>query len=252
MTAVVKIQELTKLHSPGRGVEGLELVIEPGEVCGIVGPNGSGKTTALHCLTGLQKADRIVGTIAGHVPGSVEAKKVVTFAPDDLDLPKYLTGSELLQMHAAARGDSSVARYVDFAEAFGLADALGGLLSEYSHGMKRKAMLACALGSRPHMVIYDEPFRGLDTESVLLLRSLMKQLSEAGTAQLVATHDLVLAADFSRTTVLRLSQHVGTLYGDQYTGNERHREFEEDFLKMTGLAASVQNKLTDLKVKESQ
>lgn len=203
MTATLTLSALIKDYGRCRVLHGIDLGVRPGEVHGLLGPNGSGKTTTLHIATGL--IDDFGGrvTICGHDVRTKESRRELGFCPDDLPLPQSLTGREYLVFHDRLRRRDDRAAARDLAEAFGLTPDLDRGIVEYSHGMRRKLQLAAATMHRPRLLILDEPYRGLDPEATIVLRDLIGSFTRRGTAVLVATHDMLRAErDCDTLTVL--------------------------------------------------
>jgi ABC-type multidrug transport system ATPase subunit len=165
---------LEKSYGPTRALAGLDLAVETGIILGVLGPNGSGKTTAVRVLTTLLRADRGTARVAGYdvVTESTQVRRHIGLAGQSAALDESLTGSGNLVMigqlcrlprHAAQ------ARAAELLSQFGLADAADRGVKTYSGGMRRRLDLAASLVTRPPILFLDEPSTGLDPRSRLVL-----------------------------------------------------------------------------------
>lgn len=187
------------------------LRLEAGKIYGLLGPNGSGKTTGLHILTGLLTPTEGSVLIGGVPITEKRSRDLYGFAPDDLPLPVALTGREYLEFHHAMRRRKDGPRARDLADLFGLADDLDKQVGQYSHGMRRKLQVIAALSHEPQIVILDEPFRGLDPDAAAALRDVLTGFSRSGRTVLIATHDLLRAErDCDEVTILANGRVVAT------------------------------------------
>ena len=116
--------------------------------------------------------------------------------PDNPDIYEFLTGIQYLNFIADIYGVSTAdreSRIAEYAKAFEITDALGDLVSGYSHGMKQKLVLISALIHEPKLLIMDEPFVGLDPKAAFLLKEYMRKMTEQGCAIFFSTHVLDVA-----------------------------------------------------------
>ncbi|WP_186317552.1 ABC transporter ATP-binding protein [Curtobacterium sp. 9128] len=191
--AVLRVRQISKRYRKDVALQELDLEIPAGEIHGLLGSNGSGKTTALHMITGILSADSGTVQHMGIPLAETASRLQFGFAPDDLPLPLGLTGSEFLQLHDAFRDRRDFSRAEEYAGVFGVRDALSRPMAAYSHGMKRKLQLVAALMHEPSLLILDEPFRGLDPQTSGVLEDAITFFTAAGGSVLMATHDLLRA-----------------------------------------------------------
>ncbi len=196
---MLKISHLTK-HYPGsgKGITDLSLHIQPGDLYAFIGHNGAGKTTTLKAVCGIHGFDAGQITIGGVdlQENSLLAKQQLAYIPDDPELFDYLTGIQYLNFVADIFGLSADIRRAEiekYADRFQITQALGDLISTYSHGMKQKLAITAALLHSPRLLILDEPFVGLDPKAAMTLKNLMRQLCESGGAVFFSTHVLEVA-----------------------------------------------------------
>lgn len=234
--AVISVADLRKSYRKVRAVAGVSLEVRGGEAYGLLGPNGSGKSTTLHALVGIVRPSGGAATICGFDSRSLEARRLLGFVPDDLGMPETLSGGEFLDFVRSLYGVRDLSRTELLCRVLGLEDALGRLIEEYSHGMKKKLRVVAALLHGPRALVLDEPFGGLDPEAAINLKRLISSEKAKGTAVFVATHDL-LAAEHYCDRIGILSDGVLVAEG---TANQLFERFgsdslEEVFLKASGL-----------------
>ncbi|WP_158247651.1 ABC transporter ATP-binding protein [Actinomyces qiguomingii] len=174
---------------------GLTLEIGRGSVFGLLGPNGSGKTTSVRLLTGLIPADsgriELLGrTVTRDSAPSLRSRVGVQ---SDYSLYQELSLRENLAFWGELMGmkaDHVRTRTEELAEMFGLAERLDSRLGEFSKGMALKAVLARTLLARPEVVFLDEPTAGLDPEAAEELLEYLRRIADQGAAVFVCTHQL--------------------------------------------------------------
>ena len=192
------IKNMSKTYQGGKkAVDGLSLMVKPGDIYGFIGHNGAGKTTTIKSIVGIHD---FVGEILVNGmdvrKNSLECKRIMAYIPDNPDLYEYLTGIQYLNFIADIYEISRELREERIkkeTEDFGIYSALGDLISTYSHGMKQKLAIIGALIHEPKLLILDEPFVGLDPEASLILKEKMHGLCEKGSAIFFSTHVLEVA-----------------------------------------------------------
>ncbi len=193
MMAAIETQGLTKRYGRLVAVEDLNLVVERGEVFGILGPNGSGKTTTILMLLGLteptQGSVRVLGRDPVREP--LKVKRKVGYLPDTVGFYDELSGRENLRYTAALnglRGPAVEARIEELLDQMGLLDAADRPVRTYSRGMKQRLGLADVLLKEPELVILDEPTLGLDPQAAHEFLHLIRSLKERGLTVLLSSH----------------------------------------------------------------
>ncbi len=195
---MLKIEGLTKKYGDKKAVDNLSLHIKAGEIYGFIGHNGAGKTTTLKACTGILQFDEgniwVDGVSIKDNP--VECKKKIAYIPDNPDLYDFMTGIQFLNFVAdifsvsAAEREEKIHKFSDM---FELTKDLAQPISAYSHGMKQKLAIISALIHEPKLIIMDEPFVGLDPKASFLLKEIMRDLCERGSAIFFSTHVLDVA-----------------------------------------------------------
>ncbi|MBO4626689.1 MAG: ABC transporter ATP-binding protein [Lachnospiraceae bacterium] len=193
------IRDLDKIYKgTTKGVTGITLHVEKGDIYAFIGHNGAGKTTLLKAITGIHEFDRGAVIIDGLdiTKQPEEVKRRIAYVPDNPDIYEFMTGIQYLNFIADIYGVSAAereARIAEYAGKFEITDSLGDLVSGYSHGMKQKLVLISALLHAPKLLIMDEPFVGLDPKASFLLKEIMREMTAAGGAIFFSTHVLDVA-----------------------------------------------------------
>jgi ABC-2 type transport system ATP-binding protein len=187
--------ELVKQFGKFVAVDHLNLYVNRGSFFGFLGPNGAGKSTTIKMLTGLLAPTS--GTL--HVLGlniaeqPMEVKRLIGVVPEDLNLFERLTGAEMLSFTGRMYGlgkQEIAQRSKELLDLMELQDEPRKLIVEYSHGMKKKLSLACALIHRPEILFLDEPFEGVDAIASRTLKDLLSRLTARGLTVFLTSHVL--------------------------------------------------------------
>jgi ABC-2 type transport system ATP-binding protein len=215
---VIETFALGKRFGEKVAVDSLTLRVEPGEVMGFLGPNGSGKTTTIRLLMGLLKPTAGSASILGRDCHAemVPLKRDVGYLPEEPFLYPYLSGLELLEFVAGLHGfagPEARRRAGASAERFGLGKDAAGFVVTYSQGMRKRLALAAALIHDPRVLILDEPTNGLDPRGAREMRELMSELAREGRTIFLSTHLLDTAERVcQRVAIIRqgVLQALGT------------------------------------------
>ena len=194
------------------GLNGLDLDVARGEVFGLLGLNGSGKTTAIKLLMGLHLPTTGDVEVLGRRMPDVEVLARIGYAPEAAYLNKSLTGRETLSLYAALSrvpAASRAAKVDAMLSRVGLDRAADKRLSEYSKGMLQRASLAQALIHDPELLIMDEPVTGLDPLAIKEVRALILWLKAKGKTVLFSSHDI--------SEVEKVCDRIGILSGGKLT-----------------------------------
>ncbi|MBO7531747.1 MAG: ABC transporter ATP-binding protein, partial [Lachnospiraceae bacterium] len=196
---MLEIKNYTKSYGSGKkAADNVSLTVEAGDIFGFIGHNGAGKSTTIRAVVGVLDFTEGDIFIDGHSVKTepIECKKITAYIPDNPDLYENLTGIQYLNFIAdvfeigAAEREELIRKYAD---AFEITDALGDLISSYSHGMKQKVAIISALIHSPKLLVLDEPFVGLDPKAAFVLKELMHEMCDKGTAIFFSTHVLDVA-----------------------------------------------------------
>jgi len=172
-------------------VRDLDLELRPREVLGLLGPNGSGKTTTLSVAVGLARPTRGVVRIFGESPRAPAARRRLGYLPEETPLYAFLTATEILDYHARlcrldrATRRSQIAELLDLV---GMRPSSHRSTGTFSRGMLRRVGIAQALVGEPDMLVLDEPMSGLDPLGVRDMKDLLRRLRDRGTSILLSSH----------------------------------------------------------------
>ena len=197
---MIELKGLTKDYGTTIAVNRLNLQVRTGEIYGFIGPNGAGKTTTIRMMGGI-----LAPTAGSVVIGSVDmakdpvaAKMKIGFVPDRPFLYEKLTGMEFLRFSADlynVQPESFLEKAERLLRQFALWDWSGEIIEAYSHGMKQRLIIACALLHEPQILIIDEPMVGLDPAAVRMVKDILKELAAGNTTVFISTHTLSIAED---------------------------------------------------------
>jgi ABC-2 type transport system ATP-binding protein len=233
----LSVRGLRKAFGGKVAVAGIDLDIPHGCFFGLVGPNGAGKTTTLSMVTGLLRPDAGLVAVDGvelwHDPFT--AKRRIGVLPEDLRLFERLTGDELLTYNGLLRGmpPATVAgRARELLDVLGLNEAAGTLVADYSHGMRKKVALACALLHVPRVLFLDEPFEAIDPVSARTIRMLLDRYTSSGATVVFSSHVMELVERLcDRVGIM----HAGRLIAEGPTDQVRAgRSLEDAFVQLVG------------------
>jgi len=234
----IETEGLTR-HFEGRpAVEGLVLRVPVGAFYGFLGPNGAGKSTTMKMLTGLLAPTAGRARILGHdlAEDPLAVKRLIGSVPDGLALFERLTGAEQLRIQGQLYGlDRATAarRAGELLERLDLSGAAGDTVADYSHGMKKRLALGCALIHGPRLLFLDEPFEGIDALAVGGIRQLLQELVASGALTVFLTSHVL-------EVVERLVSHVGIIHRGRLVLDGTLAEvraagsLEETFLRAVG------------------
>lgn len=196
---ILEIKGYSKTYGEGKkAADNVTLTIESGDIYGFIGHNGAGKSTTIRAVVGVLDFTEGEILIDGHSvkKNPIECKKITAYIPDNPDLYENLTGMQYLDFISDVfeiSKEDRKERIDHYAERLEIADALGDLISSYSHGMKQKLAIISALIHEPKLIVMDEPFVGLDPKASFILKQIMHELCEKGTAIFFSTHVLDVA-----------------------------------------------------------
>ncbi len=200
----VELRNVRKDYGDSTAVDGVDLELDRAERVALVGPNGSGKTTLLRMVVGLLEPTAGEIRILGARAGSLEARSVTAYIPDQPVLYDDLSVLEHLEYVARLHGMGSwEARAEELVSRLGLSDRVDDLPARFSRGLKQKTGIALALVRPFELLVVDEPFVGLDGAGREALLTLLDEVAEAGRTVVVATHQPDFLARADRCVGLR-------------------------------------------------
>jgi len=186
--AAVECRGLTKRYGPHHALKGLDLDVPAGTLFGFLGPNGAGKSTTLRILAGLIRSGKGSARVFGvDVRDHVRASARASFLIENAVFPGHLTARQVLKRSASFMG----VRYDEEPlERVELTHARNRKTRGFSHGMRQRLGLACALLGRPDLLVLDEPQNGLDPHGLQTIRDILREEHHRGATILVSVHRL--------------------------------------------------------------
>jgi ABC-2 type transport system ATP-binding protein len=188
MEATIEVADLRKRFGSTRALDGMTFTVSPGLITGFVGPNGAGKSTTIRVVLGLDAADAGTALIGGHPYASLRCplSQVGSLLDAGALQPSRSARNHLLWLaHSQGLGASRVDEVIEQA---GLGSAARRKAGGYSLGMRQRLGIATALLGDPPVLMFDEPFNGMDPEGIVWMRGFLKSLATQGRAVLVSSH----------------------------------------------------------------
>jgi ABC-2 type transport system ATP-binding protein len=227
---ILQLDQLNRRRAGRPAVQNLSLTLQPGQVLGLLGVNGAGKSTTLSMIAGALRPDS--GSIQLNGADFLEqpelARRLIGWLPERAPVWAELTVSEHLDAHGRLRGLSGAAlrqarsAIIERLELQPLALRLAGVLSQ---GQRQRLGLACALLHQPALLVLDEPANALDPVQVAALRTLIREQAARGTAVILSTHLLTeVTAVCDRVAILHEGslRHEGPVHSDDHAGFDEY------------------------------
>ena len=191
---------LRKRFGTRRAVDGVDLSVGEGEIVGLLGPNGAGKTVTFYMISGMLHPDSGVITLGGkdvtNLPMVKRAQRGLGYLPQERSIFRHLTAEEnvaLVYECHGKKGDDAEFHARKLLTKFGLSQVADMRASRLSGGQQRRLEVARAIASSPRIVMFDEPFAGIDPLTIEMLHAMMLDLKRAGIGVLVTDHNVMEA-----------------------------------------------------------
>lgn len=200
---LISVQELRKRFGDFEALKGVSFAVSPGEIVGLIGANGAGKSTSMRIILGLEAASSGQVSVLGQRPGSLQARKLLGYVPQFVGLAPSLSASENLIFNARQYQCQVPTQVGRWASSFGANPVVNLPLST-------RRMLACmnATMHAPQLLIMDEPTSGMDPLARLRLWQYLRQLASNGVGILISTHYSSEAAQCDRVVRMRAGQVI--------------------------------------------
>jgi len=211
---ILEVRHLSKRFKGIRAVEDVNFTIQAGEILGYVGPNGAGKSNTVKMIIGLLEPSggRILFDGRSIIDDLPAFQRRLGYVPEEPNLYPFLSGREYLQLCGRLRGIEKPAldaKIEEFLRLFSLWDDRDAPVSSYSKGMRQKVLLSAALLHNPDVLVFDEPLSGLDVNTMIAVRDLLKELAAQGRIIFYCSHVLdVLEKVCARVLILRKGRVV--------------------------------------------
>ena len=200
---LISVQELRKRFGDFEALKGVSFAVSPGEIVGLIGANGAGKSTSMRIILGLEAASSGQVSVLGQRPGSLQARRLLGYVPQFVGLAPSLSASENLIFNARQYQCQVPTQVGRWASSFG-ANPVANL------PLSTRRMLACmnATMHAPQLLIMDEPTSGMDPLARLRLWQYLRQLASSGVGILISTHYSSEAAQCDRVVRMRAGQVI--------------------------------------------
>jgi ABC-2 type transport system ATP-binding protein len=235
----IKVSQLTKKYGEFVAVDNISFEVPHGEILGYLGRNGAGKSTTVKMLTGilLPTSGSILIDGANVVDNAIAVKQKIGYVPESGGLYESLTGYEFLELmgrlyHLSEEVIAHKAR--EFLRLFQLEDVMHQRLSSYSKGMKQKVLISSALIHNPDLLFFDEPLSGLDANSMLLFKELLRHLADQGKTIFYCSHVLdVVERICKRVIIIEKGRIIADAQVAQLKEVTAQKSLEDVFQKLT-------------------
>lgn len=220
-------------------LDGIDLRVERGLVFGYIGPNGAGKTTTVKILTGMLGHFEGEARVAGFDPhrDPVEVKRRIGYVPENSPLYEALTADEFLFLVGRLHGldDTQIdTRAGLMLDALGLRARRHTRIGSLSKGMRQKLLIAAALLHDPEIVFLDEPLAGLDVESTILVKELVRALADDGKTVFYCSHMMdVVERVCDRIAILDGGRIVADGTFEELAARSEEASLEKIFMELT-------------------
>ncbi len=238
----ITIRDLYKNYGEVRALDGINIEIPGGQIFGILGPNGSGKTTMLKIISSIMEPTSGLVSVNGiNVMGDpMKVKSIIGYVPETPNLYESLTPIEFLGFVGSIRKinhEILTERIYRFAKAFEIEDNLNNFIGSLSFGTKQKVAIISAFLHDPEIIILDEGMNGLDPRSAKILKNLLLEYVSSGRTVLFSTHVLEVAESVCHRMAIIYKgriMDVGTLKELRESAGRHDANLEDIFLNATG------------------
>ncbi len=226
---MIQLKNIDKKFKDKIALDNLSLEVKSGEIYGLLGANGAGKSTTLNLLLGFLTADRGEINMVDINDSSIIQQDRIGYIPENVNLYPYLTGVENLDYFSKLAGlKFTLEELARFLLECGLEEeAFNKSISEYSKGMRQKVGIAIAYAKNAKIYLLDEPASGLDPLSSNELSILLKKMSERGATILMASHDIFRVRETCHKIGILKN---GSLVKEMFSKDVSSRELESLYL----------------------
>ena len=206
---------LRKRFGARRAVDGVDLSVGEGEIVGLLGPNGAGKTVTFYMISGMLRPDSGIITLGGEdvtsLPMDKRAKRGLGYLTQERSVFRHLTAEENVALVYEYHGDKG--RDAEFharklLAKFGLSHVADVRASRLSGGEQRRLEVARAIASEPRIIMFDEPFAGIDPLTIEMLHTMILELKRAGIGVLLTDHNVIEAFALCDRAYVLFDGHV--------------------------------------------
>lgn len=204
MQAALEVRGVTKTFGATKAVDDLHLVIPRGQTCGVIGPSGAGKTTAIRMIMSIMFPDTGTLTVLGH-KSALEAKDRIGYLPEERGVYRKMRVGAFLTYIGGLKGveeDVAVQRAERLLAQLGLTDVMKKKCEDLSKGMLQRVQFVASIINEPDLLILDEPFSGLDPVSVRMMKAVIAAEHQRGATILFSTHVMAHAEELCQHVIM--------------------------------------------------
>lgn len=236
---MIELKHITKTYGDRKAVDDVTLSIPKGQICGYLGPNGAGKTTTVKMIIGMIRPTTGDLVVAGFsvLEQGLEVKRRIGCVPESGALYQSLTPWEYLEfigrMYRIPEDDIGP-RIREFGDFFDFKDVLHTRMIECSKGMRQKVVITSALIHNPDVIVFDEPLSGLDANSALRFKEVIRNLANQGKTIFYCSHILDVVENLcDRVVILDQGRIVADGSVAELKGMTRRSSLEGVFSRLT-------------------
>ena len=236
---LVRLRDVHKSYGRTEVLHGIDLDVPAGQITGLLGPSGHGKTTLVNVIVGAIRAKSGAVTVLGEPAPPRRVKPQMGFMPQSEALYADLSGAENLRFFGALYGMSASAmtkRIPEVLQQVSLEDTGGKVVAEFSGGMQRRLSLAIALLHEPRLLVLDEPTVGLDPAHRVALWKTFRAMADKGATFLVTTHVMDEAANCDTLVMIHDGRKLADGSPDDLVVQAGTTNLEEAFLAFEAAA----------------
>ena len=238
--SIISIVDLQMSYGSKKVLNGINLEIPRGQIIGYIGTNGAGKSTTIKIMLGIIEGYEGKVEILGQdiSNGSVEYKKKIGYVPELADIYENLTAYEYITFLGEIYGlkeEKLIEKSKKLMALFGMKEVINSRISSYSKGMKQKLLIICSLIHNPEILFFDEPLSGLDANSVMVFKEVMRSLANNGKTIFYSSHIMDVVEKVSdRILLINNGQVVADGSFEELNNNQKEGSLEEIFNELTG------------------
>lgn len=236
---IISIVNLQMSYGSKKVLNGINLEIPRGQIIGYIGTNGAGKSTTIKIMLGILDGYKGKVEILGQdiSNGSIEYKKKIGYVPELADIYESLTAYEYISFLGGIYEldeKKLIERVKKLMGLFGMENVINYRISSYSKGMKQKLLIICSLIHNPDILFFDEPLNGLDANSVMVFKEIMKSLAKEGKTIFYSSHIMDVVEKVSDRIILLNHGQIVADGSFEELKSKQEGSLEEIFNQLTG------------------